>query len=196
MRRWLVALYPASWRRRYAAEYLDLLGEFPLSVALVGDVLRGAGRERARIMAGWAPAAKSAMLVSVGLVLTFLFWACWHDIYAEADATTEWRGATVTAVLLGLVGVLWGRRRARAATALGAVMIGASALALGWQYGLGGLPTWSATVAPLQVAMTAYAVAWGGAVAFFVRDVRRELREAQPGPATSAHSPSGPTNQR
>jgi hypothetical protein len=193
MRRLLLALYPAKWRHRYGAEYLDLLRELPLSPRLVGDVLRGAARERVRAISTLAPAAKSALLVAAGLVLTCLFWACWHDIYAEADAGSEWRAATVTAVLLGLIGLLWVCRRDRATAAPGVLMVGASALALSWQYGVGGMPPWSAAVFPLQVALTAYAVALAGALAVFVRDVRRELRNATATATATSAPPPGAT---
>ncbi len=40
--RWLLALYPAAWRERYAEEFLALLEDYPLSLLGVLDVLLGA----------------------------------------------------------------------------------------------------------------------------------------------------------
>lgn len=40
----LIALHPRRWRRRYGEEYRALLESAPLTVAIVLDVLRNAGR--------------------------------------------------------------------------------------------------------------------------------------------------------
>lgn len=175
MRRLLVALYPARWRRRYGVEYLELIRALPLTPALVADVLRGAAREHGRVVAGWAPAAQSAVLLVTGIILTGLFWASWQDMYHEVDRSLEWRTATVTGLLLAGLGAGWLARGGRAARLLGLVLLGASGLALAVQHGVGPLPSWQESMGPLQVTMTSYAAAMLGALARFIGDVRREL---------------------
>lgn len=178
MRRFLVRLYLAAWRRRYGPEYRALLELLPLTPAITLDVGRGAAREHARIVRAWAPAAKSALLLTAGIVLTGPFWASWQDMYHELDRSLEWRTATVTALLLAVLGLGWTARDGRGARLLGVLMLGASGLALAWQHGVGPQPDWQASTLPLQVAMTGYAAGLIGALARFLGDVRRELHAA------------------
>jgi ribosomal protein L37AE/L43A len=42
MKRWLLALYPRAWRRRYGAEFAALLEQQPLTPALIVDIMHGA----------------------------------------------------------------------------------------------------------------------------------------------------------
>jgi hypothetical protein len=63
MIRLLLALHPRSWRDEYGDELGDLLSDGPLSVAVVVDVLRNAGRQHAR-------ARPLAVRVAVALLLS------------------------------------------------------------------------------------------------------------------------------
>ena len=47
LRRWLVNLYPASWRARYGDEFSALLDEQPVTPSTVIDIMRGALGARA-----------------------------------------------------------------------------------------------------------------------------------------------------
>ena len=58
--RWLLALYPREWRRRYADEFLALLEERGPSLTVILDILRGALDARLHPDLGNAPAAASA----------------------------------------------------------------------------------------------------------------------------------------
>lgn len=178
MRGLLLRLYPAVWRRRYGTEYRDLLDQLPLTPGVGADVARGAAREHLRVVGTWAPAAKSALLVSAMLTLTTVDIAAWHAIAVESDPVGAWRAATLATLLLGLTGALWCRRPGRASSALGTAMIGASLLALSAQYEVGPWPWWRNDGVALLVALVMFVLAVAGAVAVFVRDVRRELRAA------------------
>ena len=56
--RWLVYLYPRAWRRRYGAEFGDLLRRQPFSVGVVLNVVLGALDAHWRLGADGAPHAK------------------------------------------------------------------------------------------------------------------------------------------
>jgi hypothetical protein len=85
MIRLLVALHPRSWRADYGEELRDLLGAAPLTVTVVMDVLRNAGRQHVR---AHPLAARVAPALALSVVVEML------AVHAHVTANILWPPAT------------------------------------------------------------------------------------------------------
>lgn len=150
MRRLLVGLHPAAWRARYGTEFRALLDDTPLTMGMVADTLRGAAVAHAR---GLAERARRPLAIGEGTVLVlitvlwlFLYWAAWHDIYAESaiggSYSFELRWLVVIHAVYAAVGLYLLARRHRVAGVLTLLVV---AVSLVWQHGIGPVPDWQET---------------------------------------------------
>lgn len=119
-----------------------MLGQRPLTVAVVVDVFRGAAAARARAASGrlmgpWTSGPLTTLTV-LAMFAAALFYAAWHDIYA-GDHGGEQEAAAVIAILYAVLGLLLCARRW---WIHGVLTIGAAALAIAWQFSLGPVPGW------------------------------------------------------
>jgi hypothetical protein len=114
MKRWiirtLVRLYPVAWRREYGVELTDTLLARPLTVGIIGDVLRNGLWQRLR-------SAEPAMLVGLGMMLMALLqhplntslyllvlFACglWTSLRHGGDSSKSGRTAIKISILAGI----------------------------------------------------------------------------------------------
>jgi hypothetical protein len=93
----LLRLYPRAWRDRYGDEFLALIGDRPLPVAQIIDIISGAidARLSSDVRRTTASRSQVTQLQGGTALMEFLKQSCIHDRKAVLSKRDAWIGAGV-----------------------------------------------------------------------------------------------------